>query len=169
MKKLFLFLSLMFVTLMAAQTEQGKFMLETSVISNNTVPNTGLGYTSEKDGVKVFNIGMNGGYFVQDNLALKVGVGYGNTRYDGNTTSEVFSYRVGLEYHLVGYVPIEVAWAGSDVSYLNENPSYLSTQLGYNWFFTNHVGIKPLIRYDISLMNNYKDLLSIGVGFNYYF
>lgn len=71
MKKLFLFLSLMFVTLMTAQTEQGKFMLETSVISNNTVPNTGLGYTSEKDGVKVFNIGVNGGYFVQDNLALK--------------------------------------------------------------------------------------------------
>ena len=59
MKKLFLFLSLMFVTLMAAQTEQGKFMLETSVISNNTVPNTGLGYTSEKDGVKRLKLSIN--------------------------------------------------------------------------------------------------------------
>ena len=169
MKKLFLFLSLMFVTLMTAQTEQGKFMLETSVISNNTVPNTGLGYTSEKNGVKVFNVGMNGGYFVQDNLAIKLGVGYGNTRYDGSTVSEEFSYRVGLEYHIVGHVPVEVTWTGSDVSYLNENPSYLSTQLGYNWFFTDHVAIKPLIRYDVSLMDSYEDLVSMGVGFSYYF
>ena len=169
MKKLFLFLSLMLMTSVSAQTEKGKLMLETSVIANNMLPNTGLGYTSEKDGAKVFNLGINGGYFVQDNLAVKLGVGYGNTRYNGNTVSEVFSYRAGLEYHIAGYFPVEIAWTGADVSYLDENPSYLSTQLGYNWFFTDHVGIKPLIRYDMSLIDNYKDLMSVGVGFNYYF
>ena len=51
----------MFMIFISAQTEQGKFMLETSVIANNMVPNTGLGLTSEKNGAKVFNVGMNGG------------------------------------------------------------------------------------------------------------
>lgn len=169
MKKLLLLFALITASLGWAQTQQGNFVLETAVLSNHTTPNTGVGFSTVKDGGSVLNVGLNGGYFIVDNLAVKAGLGYGNTRFNETTLTEAWSYRVGAEYNIVGYVPVEIAWTGSSITNANYNPSYLSTQLGYNWFFTDSVAMKPLVRYDISLTDYYRDVLSFGIGFQYYF
>ena len=169
MRKLLLLFALITVPLVWAQTQRGNFVLETAVLSNATAPNTGLGYTSSEEGVKTFNVGLNGGYFVATNLAVKAGVGYGNVRMNEETISESWSFRSGLEYNILGYLPIEVAWTGSMTPNTEINPSYLSSQIGYNWYFDSNFAMKPLVRYDRSLNEYYKDNLMFGVGFNYYF
>ena len=169
MKKLLLLFALITASLGWAQTQQGNFVLETAVLSNLTMPNTGLGFSTVKDGGSALNVGLNGGYFVADNLAIKLGAGYGNIRYKETTLSEAWSFRAGAEYNILGYVPIGIAWTGSDIAYAKNNPSYLSTQIGYNWFFSDNMAMKPLMQYDISLTDYYKDVLSWGVGFQYYF
>lgn len=165
MKKILFILGLATVSLVSAQTEMGNYVLETAVLSNNTTPNTGLGYTSVDGGSKVFNVGLNGGYFVGNNLALKAGVGYGEVK----DVVQTWSFRTGAEYHIVGRVPVELAWTGSSTKGAADNPSYLSTQIGYNWFVSKNFGVKPLFRYDFSLKDSYQDVTSVGVGFGYYF
>lgn len=169
MKKVLFILGLATASLVSAQTEKGKLMVETAVLSNNLTPNTGIGFSSEKDGGKMLNLGLNGGYFIANNLAIKAGVGYGNLRYDKETVSETWSFRGGVEYNILGYFPIEVAWTGSNTPHVDYNPSYLSTQAGYNWFLNDNVAIKPLVRYDVSLTDYYNDVVSVGVGFGFYF
>lgn len=169
MKKLLLLFAFITASLVWAQTQNGNFVLETAVLSNNTAPNTGFGFSKITDGGgSLLNVGVNGGYFVQNNLAVKAGVGYGATYFDGRTLVDMWSFRAGMEYHINGHLPVEVAWTGvsSDAKF---NPSYLSTQVGYNWFVNKNVGIKPLVRYDISLTDKYKDIVSFGVGFGFYF
>lgn len=173
MKNLFLLLVLSITTMMSAQTSptsKGNFVIETAVLANSSTPNTGLGYTTVENGVKTFNIGLNGGYFVADNLALKAGLGYGEARFNQTSFGKTWAYRVGAEYNIVGSFPVEVSYAKVMTrNTLYSNPQYLSTQVGYNWFVAPNVGVKPLIRYDISLTDRYVDVLSMGVGFGYYF
>ena len=168
MRKLVLFIALATASLVSAQTEKGNYMVETAVLSNNLAPNTGIGYTSVEDGGSTFNVGLNGGYFIEKNLAVKAGLGYGVNRFEGQTTSEMWSYRGGLEYSFLGKFPVEVAYTGASVPN-TVTRSYVSTQLGYNWFATKNVGIKFLTRYDFSTKNEYKDIVSVGVGLGYYF
>jgi len=169
MKKLFL------VTMMAmsmttfAQTQKGNYLIETGTTFNSQNVNTGIGFYSVKDGVNTFNAGVDGGYFVAKNLALKVGVGYGTTTYDSNTLSSVWSYRAGAEYYINGLIPVQVTWAGASVKNLQYDPSYISTQVGYAWFVNKNVLVKPFVRYDIALTNHYDNGFGAGVGFGYSF
>ena len=150
-------------------TQKGNFMVETTVITTVSTPTTGMSLSMSEGEASVFNVGLTGGYFVANNLALKGGVGYGNTRFEKETLSERWSFRAGMEWSILGYVPIEVAWTGSTTSGEQENPSYLSTQLGYNWFFAENLTFKPFVRYDTSLNTMYKNVTSFGAGFAYFF
>lgn len=169
MKKLLLLFGLATASLLSAQAAKGSYVLETAVLSETQSPNTGLAYTSVEDGVKAFNVGVNGGYFLTNDFAMKLGVGYGQMRYEGETLSEAFSYRVGVEAQVVKNLLAEVAWTGSTITGVEKNPSYLSTQLGYNIFLSHDVAMKPLVRYNVALTEWYPDVLSFGVGFSYYF
>ncbi|MDA6069427.1 hypothetical protein NJT12_07335 [Flavobacterium sp. AC] len=64
------------------QTKKGKYLIEGNTSFGATgTGNTGFALRSE-DGTTSWNVGAEGGYFVMDNLAVKVGLGYGDNGED---------------------------------------------------------------------------------------
>ena len=55
-----------------SQTSKGKWLIEANT-GNAMLGNTGF-YLSTSDGVTSYNIGLDGGYFIMDDLALKAGI-----------------------------------------------------------------------------------------------
>jgi hypothetical protein len=146
------------------QTAKGKYLIEA-----NTGFGVGVGSTSfglwTQDGKTVWNIGAEGGYFVADNLALKLGLGYGD-----NEVINTFSYKVGAKYYIVNKFPVEVSYNGMSVKDLDENPSYVGLQGGYAWFLGKNVSVEPGVRYNVSLNEDYyKSAFQFNVGFALHF
>lgn len=152
------------------QTKKGKYLIEGNTsFGGNGLGNTGFALSSE-DGTTSWNIGAEGGYFVMDNLAVKAGLGYGDTGADyGGST---FSYKVGAKYYVINKIPFEVSYTGASVKDADENPSYLGIQGGYAWFIGNNISIEPGLRYNLTLNDNYgtgKDVLQFNIGFALHF
>ena len=76
-----------------------------------------------------------------DDLAVKVGLGYGDNGNDG-----VFSYKVGGKYYIMGNIPVGLDLNGASVD--GFSPMYLGVQAGYAVFLGEHVSIEPGLRYD---------------------
>ncbi len=145
-------------------TAKGRILVEANT-GNETVGNTGLYFSSLGD-VSRFNIGFDGGYFIQDDLALKVGLGYGMQDNDGDETSS-FSYRVGAKYYVKSKIPVTLDLTGSSVEDADEDPLWLGIGAGYAFFLGNNVSIEPGLRYNTSLNEDYTDEggLQLNVGF----
>lgn len=150
------------------QTKKGKYLIEGNTSFGATgTGNTGFALSSE-DGTTSWNIGAEGGYFVADNLALKVGLGYGDTGADYG--GSIFSYKVGAKYYVINKIPFEVSYTGASVKDADENPSYLGIQGGYAWFIGNNISIEPGLRYNVTLNEDYgKDVLQFNIGFALHF
>ena len=146
------------------QTSKGKWLIEANTGFGNAVGTTSFGLTSS-DGDTEWNIGAEGGYFVADNLAVKLGLGYGDDSFDS-----YFSYKVGAKYYVVNKIPLEVSYNGVSVKGLDENPSYLGLQGGYALFLGKNVSIEPGLRYNLSLNDDYyKSALQFNIGFALHF
>jgi hypothetical protein len=124
---------------------------------------TGLYYTSV-DGESIFNIGVDGGYFIMDDLALKAGLGYGS---DSAQDTSSFSYRVGAKYYVKSMIPVTLDLTGASIEDANENPLWLGMGAGYAWFIGNNISIEPGLRYNHSLNEDYSDdgIFQFNVGF----
>ena len=82
--------------MMFSQTEKGSKFVG---VSTNAL--TGINYSTVEDsGVKVFQVGVQGGYFLENNLAAVAGLGYNSERVNKVTVSEDFSYLVGAKYFI---------------------------------------------------------------------
>ena len=159
MKKLFLAFMMLVGVLTFAQTQKGSTFVG---VSSNSV--TGVNYSTVKDsGVKTFQMGVQGGYFVANNLAGIAGVGYQVLRANKQTVYEGVSYQVGGKYYVESKVPVQVDFNGVD------KVNFIGTQLGYAFFPSKNFSIEPNARYDFALKNSYEDKFSLGVGFNYFF
>jgi hypothetical protein len=103
-----------------------------------------------------------------DNLAVKAGLGYGDTGADyGNS---IFSYKVGAKYYVINKIPVELSYTGASVKDADENPSYLGIQGGYAWFIGNNISIEPGLRYNVTLNEDFgKDVLQFNIGFALHF
>ena len=170
-----------------SQTSQGSWLIEANTgFGTAATANTGI-YFSTTDGDTDYNVGLEGGYFVIDNLAVKVGLGYGGYSYDvpsgfGTTTSvnaSAFSYKVGAKYYIMGMIPVQVDYSGASgdgVEHTNpfggtETPSYLGVQAGYAWFLGRNVSVEPGVRYNMSLNDQYAadDTIQVNIGFALHF
>jgi len=143
---------------------EGKWLIEA-----NTGFGSGVGSTrfelDSVDGDTAWNLGAEGGYFIIDNLALKLGLGYGD---DG--TSTAFAYKVGAKYYIIGKIPVEVSYNGASIKGASENPSYVGVQAGYALFLSDSVSLEPGIRYNNSLNDDlYKSALQVNIGFALHF
>jgi hypothetical protein len=99
-----------------AQTSEGTILIGTN-IGNAMVGGTNIGFTSV-DGESTLSIGADAGYFIMDDLALKVGLGYSsNSLADSNT----FAYRLGAKYYLMGKLPLTLDFTGASVKDAEEN------------------------------------------------
>lgn len=144
------------------QTSKGKWLIEANT-GNAMLGNTGFYFTSS-DGESTYNLGLDGGYFIMDDLAIKGGLGYGG---DSATDSNIFSYRLGAEYYVIGKIPVSVDLTGASIKDAQENPMWLGLGAGYAIFIGDMVSIEPGLRYNLSLNEDFTDegVFQFNVGF----
>lgn len=145
------------------QTAEGKWLIETNTsFGAAQVGNTGFSLWST-DGTTTWNVGAEGGYFVANNLAVKVGLGYGD-----NGSDSSFSYKVGGKYYIANKFPVEVSYTGQTIKD-QETASFVGLQGGYAWFIGKNVSVEPGLRYNVCLNDYYKDVFQVNVGFALHF
>ncbi|MCL5247435.1 hypothetical protein M4I21_16565 [Cellulophaga sp. 20_2_10] len=149
------------------QTAQGKWLIEANTgFGAVSAANTGFGLQSV-DGETTWSLGAEGGYFVADDLAIKVGLGYQD---QGNDLS-AFTYKVGAKYYIASMIPVQVDYAGASVKDADENPSFLGLQGGYAIFLGENVSIEPGLRYNITMNDDAfsEDVFQFQIGFALHF
>lgn len=156
----------------SGQTSEGKWLIEANTGFGTPVgANTSLSY-STTDKNSVFNVGAEVGYFIIDDLAIKVGLGEGVINGDNFIpNTNIFSYKIGAKYYVLSRIPFQVDWSGATIKHFNEDASYLGIQGGYAWFLGSNVSIEPGVRYNISLNNGFsnKDTFQFNIGFALHF
>lgn len=129
--------------------------------------NTSFGLTSI-DGTTIWSVGAEAGYFVMDDLAVKLGLGYND--FDGAST---FSYKLGAKYYVASKFPVQldVTGASGDDVFGEESPLWLGVQGGYAWFVADNISIEPGLRYNVSLNEDFTDegVLEFNIGFALHF
>lgn len=127
--------------------------------------NTGFGLVSF-DGTTTWAIGAEGGYFVADDLAVKLGLGY--TDLDGVSS---FSYKIGAKYYALSIIPVQLDLTGASWKDADENPLWLGIQGGYAWFVADNISIEPGLRYNLSLNEDFTDegVFEFRIGFALHF
>lgn len=147
------------------QVSKGKWLVEVNTGFGSNVGSTAL-YFNSSEGVTSYNIGAEGGYFIKDNLALKLGLGYGEV--DGK--GDPIAYKIGAKYYLKKMIPIEISYNGVGFGDADANPTYLGLQAGYAWFIGKNVSIEPGIRYNKAINDQYyDDKFQFNVGFALHF
>ena len=173
MKKLFLVGALALFGAMNAQTAKssngatakGKWVIETNAGSplHYLGGSTAFSLTSV-DGETLWNVGAEGGYFVADKLAVKVGLGYGDSDFSKGT----FTYKLGAQYYFNGNIPVGVDFTGASTD--GESVNYVGVEGGYAWFVAPNVAITPKLRYNITTDDNKAPSSFQGlIGFSLFF
>ena len=128
--------------------------------------NTSFSLTSS-DGNTSWGIGGEVGYFVADDLAIKLGLGYG----DSNFSDSVFNIKVGAKYYIASKIPVALDLNGSTGN--DFEPFWLGMQGGYAFFISDKVAIEPGLRYglalnepDTGIFDFNFDIFSVNIGFN---
>lgn len=167
MKKLLLTAAAVFaLTTVNAQTEKGSLLIETN-IANQMVGSTSFSFNSA-DGETVYGVALDGGYFIMDDLAIKVGLGYASSSLlDTNT----FSYRLGAKYYLMGNIPLTLDYTGASIKDSVENPSWVGLGAGYAIFLTENISLEPGLRYNLTMNDDYtkENIFQFNVGFALHF
>ncbi|GGX03297.1 hypothetical protein [Aquimarina muelleri] len=150
------------------QTLKGKWLIEANTnFGSASSANTSIQYTNFSDDKgSILNLGAEAGYFIMDDLALKIGLGYGSVDTGKESKSlNTFSYKIGAKYYIKGIIPFQINYNGASVEQ-KENPSYFGIQGGYAIFLGNTVSIEPGLGYDFSLNDNlYSDVFQFNIGF----
>ena len=152
------------------QTSKGKWLIEANT-GNAMLGTTGF-YFASSDGESTYNLGLDGGYFIMDDLAIKGGLGYGGESV-GSTSS--FSYRLGAKYYIKSMIPVTLDLTGASgdavENFNGDTPMWLGIGAGYAWFVGNNVSIEPGLRYNHSLNEDYTDkgVFQVNIGFALHF
>ncbi|WP_047414292.1 hypothetical protein [Cellulophaga sp. Hel_I_12] len=148
----------------AGQTDKGSWLIE----ANTGFGPVGGGNTSfalqSVDGNTIWSIGAEGGYFVADDLAIKVGLGYADAGF------QIFNYKIGAKYYISSMIPVQVDFTGASIDGIDDNPSFLGLQGGYAIFLGQNVSIEPGLRYNFSLDDQIAESsLQFNIGFALHF
>ncbi|MBP2284319.1 hypothetical protein H4V97_002637 [Flavobacterium sp. CG_23.5] len=149
------------------QVSKGKWLVEVNTGFGKNVGSTSL-YLTSSDGVTAYNIGVEGGYFIKNNLALKLGLGYGDNGIAGE--NEPIAYKIGAKYYFKSMIPVELSYNGVGFGNADANPTYVGAQVGYALFLGKNVSIEPGIRYNMATHKQYYDnSLQFNIGFALHF
>ncbi len=154
------------------QTAQGSWLIEANTgFGGGGGPlahsaNTSFGLTSF-DGNTSWALGGEAGYFVADDLAVKLGLGY----FDSDGSASGLTYKVGGKYYINSMIPVQVDLTGSSIKDADNNPLWLGLQGGYAIFLGDMVSIEPGLRYNLSLNEDVTDegLFEFRIGFALHF
>ena len=153
-------------------TAKGSWLIEANT-GNAMLGSTNFSFASS-DGNTSYNLGLDGGYFIADDLALKAGLGFGGFSPDEGDNASSFAYRIGAKYYIKSMIPVtlDLTGASGDAVEINdETPMWLGIGAGYAWFIGENVSIEPGLRYNISMNEDYTDegVFQINIGFALYF
>lgn len=149
------------------QTKEGKILIEANTGFGTQVGSTAIGFTNNEFG-STYSIGAEGGYFVMDDLAIKVGLGISGDSPKSGTATSLLGYKVGAKYYVKSMIPVEVSYNGTSTSPSvsgQKNPSFLGIQAGYAVFLGSNVSLEPGLRYNYSLLSKDDGGVS-GLQFN---
>lgn len=150
------------------KTSKGSWLVEANT-GNAVLGNTSFNFSSV-DGNTIYNLGLDGGYFVMDKLAVKAGLGFGGSSVNGTSESS-FSYRLGAKYYVENMIPVTLDLTGASgkgvENSAGKTPLWLGVGAGYAWFVTDNISIEPGLRYNHSLNENFTDkgVFQFNVGF----
>jgi opacity protein-like surface antigen len=157
----------------ADQTAVGNWLIEANTGFGGD-GRVGSGSTQFKlfsrDGSTLYGIGLEGGYFFMDDLAIKLGLGYEGSSESGSNSA--FAYKIGAKYYVIRMIPVELSYTGVSVSGASQNPSYVGIQAGYAWFLGKNVSLEPGLRYNYALLSKDKGGISnlqFNIGFALHF
>jgi len=159
MKKSIVLFTFLLAVGLSAQTEKGEVFLEANTGTLAT-GNTSFSL-SASDGNTAWSVGLDGGYFVMDDLAIKAGLGYSDP---GDFADGTFVYKLGAKYYLDGIIPLGADFTGFSSD--GFSASWFGLQGGYAVFLGDNVAIEPSLRYNISLDSDDADsVFQALVGF----
>ena len=170
MKKLFLVGALALFGAMNAQTAKssngatakGKWVVEANT-GSATTGSTAFTLSSVDGGNTSWSVGAEGGYFVADKLAVKVGLGYGDSDFSKGT----FTYKLGAQYYFNGNIPLGVDFTGTSTD--GESENYVGVEGGYAWFVAPNIAVTPKVRYNIATKDTYESAFQGLIGFSLFF
>ncbi|WP_426790197.1 hypothetical protein [Sphingobacterium sp. WOUb80] len=155
---------------------KGKWMVETNLSPLTGLSTSGFSFYSN-NGARVWSVGGEAGYFVQDRLAIKAGLGFSGQKYtfdiDGQNielnATHSFIYKGGLKYYIINQLPVQVDLGGINSG--GENAFIFGGQLGYALFVKENIAIEPAVRYDHGLNDNADGInaFSARIGFSLHF
>lgn len=145
------------------QTAEGKWLIEANT-GSWTTGNTSFSLLAVEGGDTAWSVGLEGGYFVIKDLAIKAGLGYSDYGFDFTT----FNYKVGAKYYIASQFPVGVDFAGTSSD--GDNSNWVGLQAGYAWFVSDDISIEPTLRYNLTLDNNKAESAFQGlIGFALHF
>ncbi|MEM1260497.1 MAG: hypothetical protein AAGH81_18380 [Bacteroidota bacterium] len=158
MKKLIICFTFFIAVGVMAQTEKGELFLEANTGTAAT-GNTSFSL-SASDGDTAWSVGIDGGYFVMDDLAIKAGLGYSDP---GDLFDGTFVYKLGAKYYLNEIIPLGADFTGFSSD--GFSGTWFGLQGGYAVFLGDKVAIEPTLRYNIALDDDVNSAFQALVGF----
>ena len=156
-----------------AQTDQGGWLIG---------PSTSLGYTSTSyddptlNKITNFNLELGAGYFLIDNLAAGVTVGYEKVKegFDGNTTTFIGPF---VRYYVKGTFFVGASYAAASREEVfarapvKVNFRILAFEAGYPIWIVDNIAIEPSLNYGMASGDDIidSDSLGVNIGFTLYF
>ncbi len=120
---------------------KGSWIIEANT-GSATTGNTSFAFSSGN--IDVFSVGVESGYFISDNLAIKIGLGYGSFNSNSN-----FVYKIGGKYYINRKFPVGIDFTG-----VSNGANWIGIQGGYAWFIANNVSLEPAVRYNAGIDSN---------------
>ncbi len=170
----------------SSATKKGTLLIEANTgFGEVSMANTSIIYRSG-DGGGEWAIGGEGGYFIMDDLAIKIGLGFSDLGGADNVSGEIH-WKVGAKYYILSKFPFQVDLNGSKRTYGDDpdddpstppvetpdaTPLWLGLQGGYAWMVADNVSIEPGLRYGIKLNDDAENIGSdfgFNLGFNIFF
>ena len=171
MKKIMILLSVVALsgTMFAQnQVSRGWFLIEANT-GNAMIGSTNFGFATQGETTK-FSLGLDGGYFIMDNLALKAGLGYSSLKVGDADAYTAITYRLGAKYYAMSKIPVTLDVTGASTE-ADEDPMWLGIGAGYAFFLGDNVSIEPGLRYNMSLNSDYSEdaVIQFNIGFALHF
>ena len=150
------------------QVSKGKILIEANT-GNAMIGSTNFGFLNQ-DKFTSLSLGLDGGYCIMDNLALKAGLGYSSAKYGDADAETAISYRLGAKYYAMSKIPVTLDVTGASTE-ADEDPMWLGIGAGYAFFLGDNVSIEPGLRYNMSLNSDYSEdaVIQFNVGFALHF
>ncbi|MCB9202133.1 MAG: outer membrane beta-barrel protein [Flavobacteriales bacterium] len=153
-----------------SQVKKGNFLIEANLGTSQT-GNTNFFLTTSNEHT-AWGIGLDGGYFIIDRLALKAGFGYSSDE-DHGVAKDRFAYKIGAKYYIIDKIPVGLDFTGEskdDGGNTSDTASWIGIQGGYAWFVSKHISVEPTLRYNFTTDDQKADsFLGLHVGFSLFF